>query len=71
MPGLSGAELARAITTRRPGLPVLLLTGWGSLPGPTAESHVTAVLAKPVTLATLRETIDASVRHPHAGGEAA
>lgn len=33
MPGLNGLELARRARALRPGLPILLVTGYGELPG--------------------------------------
>jgi CheY-like chemotaxis protein len=33
MPGMSGAELAVALARLRPGLPVILATGYGEVPG--------------------------------------
>ncbi len=60
MPEITGAGLAREISTTHPGLPVLLLTGWGSdLDLDSGELvGVTRVLAKPVTLAALRQALN-------------
>lgn len=44
--GISGAVLAREIETRRPGLPVLLMTGYAE-PG-IVDSNVVDILRKPV-----------------------
>jgi CheY-like chemotaxis protein len=38
MPGMSGLELAQALRTLRPGLPILLATGYGDLPAGAASS---------------------------------
>jgi CheY-like chemotaxis protein len=57
MPGLSGAGLAKAIKTRFPRLPVVLLTGW-------IDEHdidrgaVDRILIKPISLAALHETLE-------------
>jgi CheY-like chemotaxis protein len=55
MPDMSGWQLARAVKTAAPQLPVVLITGFGV--ELTAEecraSHVDAVLAKPVELVDL------------------
>ncbi len=61
LPGMSGEELARAITRQSPETPVVLLTGWADqlhmearvLPG------VSRILGKPLTVASLVETLDA------------
>jgi len=58
MPGLSGRELARRAAVMAPGVPVVLLTGWpGALDDQTSDG-IAAVVAKPVTLHTLRDTLD-------------
>lgn len=55
MPGISGLEFARAITRVRPGIPVVLLTGFiEDLPREVlADAGVTRLLRKPVTLVQL------------------
>ncbi len=55
MPGLSGAEVAKALQERFPSLPVVILTGWGSDVGleQSFGANVAAVLAKPITLEAL------------------
>jgi signal transduction histidine kinase/ActR/RegA family two-component response regulator len=68
LPGVRGDEVARAVAERRPGTPVLLLTGWGlqmredqeQLPG------VCRVLAKPITLSALAAAVDEAARGAHA-----
>jgi signal transduction histidine kinase len=59
MPGMTGWELARALRTRQPGLPVGLITGWTSAAAYSAEeaSHVAFVIAKPYTLGALRTAL--------------
>ena len=44
MPGISGAELAREVKMRRPGLPVVLLSGVNEIP--TSAPHVDLFLSK-------------------------
>src|SRR5439155_20036088 len=60
LPGLRGDEVARAVAERRPGTPVLLLTGWGEQaqnePQPPGVSRV---LAKPITVDALAAALDA------------
>src|SRR5262249_25501130 len=61
MPAMTGRELAAAVKARRPALPVGVVTGWGDLPDAQAGAHaaVDFVLAKPVTLETLRDALAA------------
>jgi PAS domain S-box-containing protein len=56
MPGMTGVELARRVRETRPGLPVILATGYAELPS-GAEVHVTARLGKPFTEAQLSTAI--------------
>ena len=67
MSGLTGLDLAEEVHRVRPGLPVLLLTGFsGSLtPERLAESGVDEVLHKPVGRADLVEAIQALVNGGH------
>jgi PAS domain S-box-containing protein len=46
MPGMNGAELAREIRTRRPGLPVLFATGYADASG-LAGIHQDQIIRKP------------------------
>jgi GAF domain-containing protein/CheY-like chemotaxis protein/anti-sigma regulatory factor (Ser/Thr protein kinase) len=59
MPGMTGWEVARAIKARRPTLPVVLVTGWGTGSEETGPERGTVdlVLAKPLTNAALRAAI--------------
>jgi signal transduction histidine kinase len=59
MPGMTGWELARALRTRQPDLPVGLISGWTSSADFSAEeaSHVAFVIAKPYTLGALRTAL--------------
>ena len=59
MPGMTGWEVAQRIKASRPGMPVVLLTGWGQhLPEqPTGEPCVDLILAKPIRLEELQRTI--------------
>ncbi|MEQ1833070.1 MAG: response regulator [Candidatus Eisenbacteria bacterium] len=49
MPGMSGLDLIRAVRARRPGLPVLAITGYATpeVAAQVAESGATEFLAKP------------------------
>jgi signal transduction histidine kinase/ActR/RegA family two-component response regulator len=63
MPGMNGAQLARALAQRRPGIPVILATGGGgsggggSTPDREAIPHVSAILLKPFSTETLARAI--------------
>ncbi len=57
MPGLTGNDVAREVEQRRPGTPVILLTGWGSSRDLVPEPSVSKVLGKPVTLEDLRAAL--------------
>jgi CheY-like chemotaxis protein len=61
MPDMSGRELAAAIRSRHPGLPVLLLTGDTDAEADGAD--VAAVVKKPFQL----DVLDAAVREVAAG----
>lgn len=59
MPNMNGMDFARAIKTRAPATPVIMLTGWNTRTM-TESGHdrsVDAVLAKPVSLANLNATL--------------
>jgi signal transduction histidine kinase len=60
MPQMSGDQTAELIKQLHPALPIILLTGFGALIEVTGSRPraVDAVLGKPVSLGTLRETID-------------
>jgi CheY-like chemotaxis protein len=45
MPGMNGAEVAKAATARRPGLPILFVTGYADLAAMTDVGH--RVIRKP------------------------
>ncbi len=57
MPELTGWDVARAVKTHAPQLPVILLTGWGELPLGEPESAkselVDRILSKPIQLEDL------------------
>lgn len=52
MPRMNGVQLARACKSLEPGVPVLMITGWGVLLGEArlAEYGIDRVLAKPLSL---------------------
>ena len=59
MPGMSGLALAEGIKTGFPGIPVILLTGWGpqNAGSPDERQWVDAVLGKPLRLLDLRRSL--------------
>jgi CheY-like chemotaxis protein len=60
MPEMSGWEVARACKRATPGLPVILLTGWGERPASESDHPGVAdrILGKPVRLNELLEVIE-------------
>ena len=60
MPGMTGVALANAVTQLRPGVPVLLCTGFGDdlQEDEIAAAGIHAVLRKPLEPADLRANLD-------------
>jgi signal transduction histidine kinase/ActR/RegA family two-component response regulator len=61
LPDVSGEEVARAVAQRRPGTPVVLLTGWADQiqSGAKSLAGVTQVVGKPVSIERLAEVLRA------------
>ncbi len=59
MPEMEGDELAREVKKRRPGVPVILVTGFGDIMAATGEKPegVDVVMCKPFTMAGLQSTL--------------
>ena len=57
MPGMDGLDVAKRVRALRPGVPVVLLTGWGTLFEHAEPEAVSIVLPKPPTLHGLSEAI--------------
>lgn len=59
MPEMEGDELAREVKKRRPGVPVILVTGFGDIMAATGEKPegVDVVMCKPFTMAGLQTTL--------------
>ena len=59
MPEMEGDELAREVKKRRPGVPVILITGFGDIMAATGEKPegVDVVMCKPFTMAGLQTTL--------------
>lgn len=60
MPEMNGLELSRAIKEKRPGLPIILLTGWADFldESDAKESGISRVLAKPVSFDDLQNAVN-------------
>ncbi len=62
MPGVDGVELARRLRARRPGLPVLLVSGYADATARDALGGLdVAFLAKPFRLADLQRSVEGLV----------
>ena len=59
MPNMDGVQFARHVSTLRRDIPILLVTGYmDEFPDSTiAAAGISKVLSKPMTLATLGETV--------------
>jgi len=59
MPEMNGEQLAVAIHECRPGLPVILMSGFGDLMKAAGEMppHIRALLSKPITETSLRDAL--------------
>ena len=65
MPGMSGAELAEVARAERPGLRVLLVSGYAADEADAiAQQDRVALLGKPFDTATLRQTVRDSLDAP-------
>ena len=65
MTGMSGLELTERVVANRPGVPVIVLTGFGSMESAIAAIRAGAYdfITKPVELDALAMAIDRAVRH--------
>ena len=59
MPQMNGEQLSAAINQSAPGLPVILMTGFGDIMKADGElpPHIRAILSKPITETALREVL--------------
>ncbi|SPD76100.1 Response regulator receiver protein [uncultured Desulfobacterium sp.] len=59
MPFISGVGVVTALKERMPNVPVIAMTGYGKEPEAAAmEKKADLVLAKPIKMSVLKETID-------------
>ncbi|MCC7366841.1 MAG: response regulator [Chloroflexi bacterium] len=69
MPDLTGVQVAAAIKRRAPGVPILLVTGWGSdLDSSSPPPGIAAVIGKPFRLAALVEAVKSALGAPSPAG---
>jgi DNA-binding NtrC family response regulator len=71
MPGLTGLELLQEVQRRRPGLPVLLVTGAGTQDN-LAEargSGAAGVLLKPFSASDLVDRVEKAIEHAGRGAD--
>jgi PAS domain S-box-containing protein len=61
MPGMSGIELALAAVTRRPSLPIVIVTGYADVDGIERQIRGAQLLKKPYRLHELAERIEAAL----------
>jgi CheY-like chemotaxis protein len=65
LPDLGGVALAERLLSERPGLPVVLMSGWGEEVSPLSiEGRSVPVLAKPFGAERLLATLEAAMRQP-------
>jgi CheY-like chemotaxis protein len=71
MPGMSGTELARALRTKYPGLPIVIASGYAEIPAnSTADLHLPK-LAKPFAQSDLARMVAEHAIQPAAAAGAA
>ena len=63
MPGMTGLELAMAVSERRPQLPIILASGYAEIP--TGTQSAIPRLTKPFDQSTLNRTIEAALHEPN------
>lgn len=74
MPEMDGIEVIMALTERRPGLPVIAISGGGRLPKDLLLSSAdmlgaVTTLPKPFDLSELIEAVDAALASGETGGD--
>jgi two-component system NtrC family sensor kinase len=71
MPGINGEQLAVAISALAPGMPVILMSGFGDLMKTKVEKppHIREILSKPFTLPMMRATLARALAAGQDGGE--
>lgn len=71
LPGKSGLDLARAIRARRPGLPIVVISGYATRENEERAlgAGATAFLAKPFDIAELLDLVRRSLGSPNVAGK--
>jgi len=69
MPKMSGAELVRRLRDLRPGLPVVLMSGYPAAPEGRPIPEDVVLLAKPFEPATLCEVVDRALLDKQSGAD--
>jgi YesN/AraC family two-component response regulator len=66
MPYMDGREVAAAIKRESPGIPVVMLTGWGAFMKEDNDlpMHVDGLLSKPPRIGDIRAMLRRVVRQP-------
>ena len=66
MPGMSGWQVAQAVKALRPGVPVVLVTGWGvELPAEQLRANgVDRVMTKPFRIEEVQAVAASFLRRP-------
>ena len=67
MPGMTGTELVKAMTEKRPGIKTLLISGCASETTPAAIASRKAFLAKPFTVEQLLQSVRDALEGPGGG----
>jgi CheY-like chemotaxis protein len=68
MPDLDGVETVRLVRAMRPGLPVLMMSGYADTAALESEAGTSGILKKPFTLAELSARVDGALRGPEPAG---
>jgi signal transduction histidine kinase/ActR/RegA family two-component response regulator len=63
MPEMNGVQLVRRLQSIAPGVPAVLMSGWGIDPDMATPANVACVLSKPLTMTTLSDAITACAGH--------
>ena len=61
MPGLSGAEVARQLRERSPGLPILFVSGYSETEAVKSTAPDAPLLAKPFRAEALQKAVRAAL----------
>jgi len=73
MPGISGIEVLKQVKKEKPGMPAILITGWGLEMDPEemAAAGIDKVIRKPFQLKEVLNLVTESIRRSRASGQSA